>query len=303
MALDPAIKAHFDTLTGENKVVLFMKGNRRMPRCGFSARVVGILDGLLDDYVTVDVLADPAVRQGIKDYSDWPTIPQLYIDGEFQGGCDIVTEMAGTGELHSALGIELHDVEPPTMTVTDAASAALKAALEGATEPLRFGVSPTYRYDLQLGAKMFGDVEVTAGGVTFLLDRASAKRAGGTVIDYVKSAMGEGFQISNPNEPAKVQQVRPRDAQTLLAQTEGIQFFDVRGDDERAIATLGATKFHPAALVGLDKATPLLFHCHHGGRSQNAAQQAIEQGFTRVWNLAGGIEAWSREVDPSVPRY
>ena len=117
--------------------------------------------------------------------------------------------MAGSGELHKALGVELQEVETPEITVTPAAAEALTAALEGATEALRFGVSANYRYDLQLGAAMFGDVTVEAGGVTFLLDRASAQRAGGTVIDYVKSTMGEGFQITNPNEPAKVQQIRP----------------------------------------------------------------------------------------------
>jgi len=303
MALDPALKSQLDTLTRENKVVLFMKGNRRMPRCGFSATVVGILDGMLDSYETVDVLSDPAVRQGIKDYSDWPTIPQLYIDGEFQGGCDIVKEMAGSGELHKALGVELQEVETPEITVTPAAAEALTAALEGATEALRFGVSANYRYDLQLGAAMFGDVTVEAGGVTFLLDRASAQRAGGTVIDYVKSTMGEGFQITNPNEPAKVQQIRPKQAKELIDSTEGLQFFDVRSAAERATATLGATLFEPALLADLDRATPVLFHCHHGGRSQKAAEAALQMGFTTVYNLAGGIEAWSREVDPSVPRY
>ena len=99
--MEPTLKAELDALVTSNKVVLFMKGNRRMPRCGFSATVVGILDGLTDHYETVDVLANPAIREGIKEYSDWPTLPQLYIDGEFQGGCDIVREMAASGDLHS----------------------------------------------------------------------------------------------------------------------------------------------------------------------------------------------------------
>ena len=80
-----------------------MKGNRQMPQCGFSAQVVQILDSLVPDYDTVDVLSDPEVRQGIKEYSSWPTVPQLYVRGEFVGGCDIVTEMYQSGELHNAL--------------------------------------------------------------------------------------------------------------------------------------------------------------------------------------------------------
>ncbi|KFI30769.1 Grx4 family monothiol glutaredoxin [Paenirhodobacter enshiensis] len=82
-----------------NDVVLFMKGTKEMPRCGFSARVAGVLNFMGVDYKDVDVLADEMVRQGIKEFSDWPTIPQLYVKGEFVGGCDIVTEMTLSGEL------------------------------------------------------------------------------------------------------------------------------------------------------------------------------------------------------------
>ena len=87
-----------DTIDG-NDVVLFMKGTKEMPQCGFSSRVAGVLNYMNIDYRDVNVLADEAVRQGIKDYSDWPTIPQLYVKGEFIGGCDIVTEMTLSGEL------------------------------------------------------------------------------------------------------------------------------------------------------------------------------------------------------------
>lgn len=87
-----------DTVSG-NDVVLFMKGTKEMPQCGFSSRVAGVLNFMGVDYQDVNVLADEDVRQGIKDYSDWPTIPQLYVKGEFIGGCDIVTEMTLSGEL------------------------------------------------------------------------------------------------------------------------------------------------------------------------------------------------------------
>ena len=83
----------------DNKVILYMKGSRDMPQCGFSARVVNILNSYGIDYEAVDVLSDPEIRQGIKDYSNWPTIPQLYINGQFIGGCDICVEMDQNGEL------------------------------------------------------------------------------------------------------------------------------------------------------------------------------------------------------------
>ncbi len=87
-----------ETITA-NEVVLYMKGTKAMPQCGFSSRVAGVLNYMGVDFVDVDVLADADVRQGIKDFSDWPTIPQLYVKGEFVGGCDIVTEMTLSGEL------------------------------------------------------------------------------------------------------------------------------------------------------------------------------------------------------------
>lgn len=82
-----------------NDVVLYMKGTKEMPRCGFSARVAGVLNFMGIDYKDIDVLADAEIRQGIKEFSEWPTIPQLYVKGEFVGGCDIVTEMTLSGEL------------------------------------------------------------------------------------------------------------------------------------------------------------------------------------------------------------
>ena len=89
-----------------NAVVLFMKGTVLFPQCGFSSRAVTILDHLGTPFETVDVLADPEIRQGIKEYSDWPTVPQLYVKGEFVGGSDIMMEMFESGELQALVGAE-----------------------------------------------------------------------------------------------------------------------------------------------------------------------------------------------------
>jgi monothiol glutaredoxin len=103
MPLSEKTRERIQSLIGSDRVVLFMKGNRRAPQCGFSAQIVQILDSHLPSYTTVDVLQDPEVRQGIKDFASWPTIPQLYVNGEFVGGCDIVTEMYQNGELEPLL--------------------------------------------------------------------------------------------------------------------------------------------------------------------------------------------------------
>ena len=96
-------KTRIDETVNSNDVVLFMKGTKTMPQCGFSSRVAGVLNYMGVEFVDVNVLADADIRQGIKDYSDWPTIPQLYVKGEFVGGCDIVTEMTLSGELDALL--------------------------------------------------------------------------------------------------------------------------------------------------------------------------------------------------------
>ncbi len=95
--------ARIADLVGNNDVVLFMKGTALFPQCGFSSRAVAILDHLGVPFETVDVLQDPEIRQGIKDYSDWPTVPQLYVKGEFVGGSDIMMEMFEAGELQQLL--------------------------------------------------------------------------------------------------------------------------------------------------------------------------------------------------------
>ena len=103
MSLAEATRSKLASLIASDRVVLFMKGDRAAPQCGFSARVVQILDSLLPNYTTVDVLRSPEIREGIKILSSWPTVPQLYVDGEFLGGCDIVTELFSTGELEKKL--------------------------------------------------------------------------------------------------------------------------------------------------------------------------------------------------------
>lgn len=104
MSLTPELKKQLDDLMAANPVVLFMKGSKDFPQCGFSARAVQVLKVLGVDFKDVDVLADMDVRQGIKEYAQWPTIPQLYVRGEFVGGSDIMIEMYERGELQELLG-------------------------------------------------------------------------------------------------------------------------------------------------------------------------------------------------------
>lgn len=107
MTLTPELKERIDQLVQNNKILVFMKGNKLMPQCGFSNNVVQILNMMGVPYETVDVLDDYEIRQGIKEYSNWPTIPQVYINGEFIGGSDIMIELYQKGELQQVLEVAL----------------------------------------------------------------------------------------------------------------------------------------------------------------------------------------------------
>src|SRR5690606_22421953 len=121
MSLDPAVRARIEALLQANRAVLFMKGVPSMPQCGFSAKAVSALDALEAQYAHVDVLSDPDIREGIRAYGDWATIPQPYIYGELVGGSDIIGQMVNSGALHTALGLPAPDRTPPSITITPAA--------------------------------------------------------------------------------------------------------------------------------------------------------------------------------------
>jgi monothiol glutaredoxin len=309
MSSNPETLRQIEELVKSDKVVLFMKGSRSFPQCGFSAAVVQILNSLLPDYKTVNVLADPAIRQGVKDYSSWPTVPQLYVGGEFVGGSDIVRELYATGELQQKLGVEPVAVQAPAIRVSPAAAQALRDALAeaGPDEHVHLSIGAGFEHDLELGPRRPGEIEVESGGIELLVDPISAGRAGGLTIDFISGPEGAGFRIDNPNAPAGVRGIGPRDLKARLDSGEVAELYDVRPADERAAARIaGSRPLDDEALQhieALDRSTPLAFYCHHGQRSRAAAERFIELGFREVYNLAGGIDAWSREVDPKVPRY
>ncbi len=303
-----AVKTQISSLIASDRVVLFMKGSRFQPQCGFSATVCGILDAMIPEYTTVNVLADPALRAGIKEFSAWPTIPQLYVDGEFIGGCDIIREMEGSGELGSLLGGDDSAISPPEITITAAALRMFREASEGEGEAtIRVLISPRYHHELAIEDAEPGDVIVERGGLRFAFDRMSAARAAGLRIDFVDGDRGSGFKIDNPNAPPTVKQLSVRELKDKLDAGEQLLLIDVRTPPEREIAAIpGARAFDDetqAMLETLDRTTALAFLCHHGVRSQRAAEFFLSQGFVDVANIVGGIEAWSVEVDPEVARY
>lgn len=309
MALEEAVKHEITELITANDVVLFMKGNRQAPQCGFSATVVGILDSMLLDYQTVDVLSAPHIRDGIKDFSSWPTVPQLYVKGEFVGGCDIIQEMFGTGEIYETLGVEPVEVVQPRLEISAAAVTALEQAAAqhgGEGRELHLSVDETFQSNLSIGPRTPADVEALTSGVLILLDPISASRADGITIDVADTPNGQAFKVDNPNAP-QVQTMTVGELKAAIDANEIVELLDVRTPEERAIAAIPGSVLlnqeEAARIEALPRDTKLVLHCHHGGRAQQAAEQFISLGFTRVFNVTGGIDAWSQEIDPDTPRY
>ena len=308
MTLADNTRNRIETLLRDHPIVLFMKGTRQAPQCGFSAATVSALNDLLPDYHTVNVLEDPEIREGVKLYGNWPTIPQLYVNGDLIGGADIVRSMYTSGELHSLFGLPAPDRTPPQVSISDAAATAIREALADADPELgiQLAIDAQFNPQFQLAPKDERAVVSEANGITIYMDPATAQRARGIRIDWVETPRGAGLSIDNPNAPPAVKSLTAAELKKRL-ETGDITLIDVRPADERALASVRqpfrTLDDGAAALTKLAKDAHLAFLCHTGSRSERAAEHFRELGFRNVYNVAGGIDAWSRDVDADVPRY
>jgi monothiol glutaredoxin len=307
MDINEATKSRIEDYISSSKVVLFMKGTPQQPMCGFSAKTVAALDSVIPDYLAINVLDDSEVREGIKVYGNWPTIPQLYIDGELVGGCDIILNMLNSGELHQCLGLEAPDRSAPEITITPGAAEKILEAMQGHEGiALHFAVDANWDAQFNLAPPQGHEIASESNGIKVLMDIATAQRARGAVIDWVSTMQGEGLAIDLPQAPALVRQMTVQELAGKLESNE-ITLVDVRGADDRDRAfiegSLVLDRPTMEKLENMPKDTEIAFLCHHGNSSMGAAEYFRKRGFTRISNVAGGIHAWSMEVDSSVPTY
>ncbi len=312
MPLDDATRQHITELIEQHEILLFMKGSPEQPQCGFSSTSVEILDYVLPsgtNYGAVDVLSNPAIREGIKEFSNWPTIPQLYAKGEFIGGCDIIKEMFSTGEIYEVFGLAKPEIVTPTITITDSAAEKIREAMAGQEgQCLAMQIDASFQNSMRFvpDGEDQGGVKVESNGIGIVFDPMSVRRADGLSIDYAKSDEGEGFTVDNPNAPAPPKNISVQDLKAAL-DAGSIELFDVRAPEERETAVIKASRVMDGEaeqyILSLDLDTPLYFICHHGSRSLEAANYFRSQGFRNIANVQGGIDAWSQEIDPSIPRY
>lgn len=308
MSLSPDTRTRIESILSSHEVVLFMKGNPQRPHCGFSMKAASIVSGIVAEYAHVDVLQDPELREGIKVYGQWPTIPQLYVKGELIGGSDIIEQMLSSGELHELLIGKAPDRTPPTITITDEAATQIRGVMDEQGEglALHMTVDATFNSRFELKPASGQEISARSNGITVHFDLASASRANGVVIDWIdQGVQGAGLSIRNPNAPG---QVHPLSVRELAARPNEFTIIDVRPASARALVAfplphtvLDENSHDP--LAALPKHTKLAFLCHHGNSSRQAAEHFRSLGFTQVFNIEGGIDAWSTEIDASVPRY
>ncbi|TFG82379.1 MAG: Grx4 family monothiol glutaredoxin [Chromatiales bacterium] len=306
--MSPETREAIDGLLRDNRVVVFMKGNRAQPQCGFSAKTVAALDMMLPDYISIDVLQNTDIRDGIKAYGNWPTIPQLYVNGELIGGSDIVTEMFESGELGSVLGMAEPAGKLPDIAIDPAAADIMANAIQSQPDnAIHLKINASFEHSMSLAPPRPGSLTVVSGPVSLQLDRWSASRADGLRVRVRESLQGQGFNFDNPNAPPPVKTMTVQELKAAFDRHETPWLFDVRGDDERATASLPAARpwneDSVRAVDALPPDTPIIFFCHRGGRSLAAAERYRRRGYTNLYNLTGGIDAWSREIDDSVPIY
>jgi Fe-S cluster assembly iron-binding protein IscA len=182
---------------------------------------------------------DPEIREGIKAYGDWPTIPQLYVGGDLVGGSDIIEQMVNSGELHTLLGLPAPDRTPPAITITPAAAAMLRDALANAGDgyALQIDVDARFNAKLQLAPVDANAIAVEHDGIRAQFDMASARRAQGLRIDWVDDERGRGLVIDNPNAPPRVQPLSVVEADARAA-AGSLTLVDVRPAEERALASV-----------------------------------------------------------------
>ena len=297
MTLDAAVRERIEQQIASHEIVLYMKGTPKMPQCGFSARTVGILDSLLaGNYASFNVLEDESIREGIKVFGNWPTIPQLYIKGELVGGCDIIGEMYNAGELHDMLGLDQPDRTPPEIVITDKAADKIREFLDAyPNQHLHFAVGSDWDAQFNIGPKQGHEIQAESAGITVLMDLASAQRAKGAKIDWVESMQGEGLALELPGAPAPVKSMSPAELQDRMNAGEKLMVVDTRSETDRNAQPLEFARGLDAELMAelkdADRLLPLVFVCHVGVSSQAVAEHYRKQGFAQVYNLEGGVKA------------
>lgn len=296
--MNDQVRKQIEDLVSQNNCVLFMKGTPKQPQCGFSSNTVKIIHELLgDNFITVNVLEDMGIREGIKEYGNWPTIPQLYINKELIGGNDIVTEMYNTGELQTLLGLPQPVREVPEISISEKAKDNILQGIENiGSHVLMLSIDSQFNTRFSIEDAKGYEIVADLDGIKLYMDIGTAKRANGIEIDWVDDLQGSGLVIKNPNEPKAVNQLSQEDFSKGIHQGVYKNIYDVRTQGEfETLSIPGSKRLDKQAMQEIEKLpkeTPLVFVCNVGNTSLGACEYYRKLGFTNVNNLVGGISGW-----------
>lgn len=296
--MNESTKNQIENIVNSNNCVLFMKGNPKQPQCGFSSNTVNILTELLgDNFAFCNVLEDPNIREGIKEYGNWPTIPQVYINKELVGGNDIVTEMYNTGELQTLLGLPQPERKSAQISITDKAKENILSGIQDiGSHVLMLNIDSQFNTRFSIEEPKGYELTSKIDEITIYMDIGTAKRADGIQIDWVEDLQGAGLVINNPNQPKPVNQISKEQLKEGVEKDIYQHIYDVRSEEMFMAQTIpGAVRLdkeNMKAIEALDKDTPLVFVCSIGKSSQGACEFYRKKGFTNVNNLIGGVTDW-----------
>ena len=286
-----------DNLINENNILLFMKGDKFAPQCGFSAKVIEILNHYCSMYKTVNVLEDNNIREGIKEYSKWPTIPQLYVNKEFIGGCDILTEMHQSGDLLDIFNIKIKSSDNIKLEISKSAKSAFGKIISESNEgnTVRLSVDSKNNTNLSFEDKKDKDIQFEYDNFKLIIDPLSSSRITNLKIDFIEDKNSSGFSIINLDQD-NIEQIDAAKLKSMIENKEKFELIDVRTTQEYNENNISCARLleniEDNFFDKLNKNTKLIFQCRSGKRSQNMALKFKEKGFKNIANLKGGILAW-----------
>ncbi|MBL4773018.1 MAG: Grx4 family monothiol glutaredoxin [Alcanivoracaceae bacterium] len=291
-------KQEIENLVKNNTCVLFMKGNPKHPQCGFSSNTVNILHELLgDDFAYCNILENQNIREGIKEYGNWPTIPQLYVNKELVGGNDIVTEMYNTGELQTMLGLPQPQKQSAEITITEVALENIKKGIKDiGSNVLMLSIDSQFNTRFSIEEPKGYETVSKIGEINIYMDIGTVKRANGIEIDWVEDLQGAGLVINNPNQPKEINQISKKELINGIEKGQFKNIYDVRSEQQFLEQSIpGSKRLDKQSMdeiESLDKDTPLVIVCAVGNTSQGACNFYRKKGFNNVNNLVGGVSNW-----------
>jgi monothiol glutaredoxin len=303
-------KEHVKELVEANRLIIFAKGTKDAPRCGFSARAMQVVGQFGKPFEVVDILSDPSIRPALVAHSEFPTSPQVFLNGELLGGSDIIFELSESGELERLIqsafeGVAVTPAAPAPVTISAAALAQLSSFKEDPSEFLRVEVQQqagghTYGLALEKQSSPTVDRSWTIGGLKTVISRSCDDLYDKLSVDWVENPEHQGFSVQEVGTPPQPTELDTEELRGLLSSGAKLRIVDVREDDEWAAGHIDGALHLPLSRIetewqqhAFEASETLIVYCAKGARSLRATQYLrADKGLPGARSLRGGIGAF-----------